>query len=130
MVYITKTRTILTFFCKFPFCREHYTLGIAGSQSWPYYIRPKRGKGQVCLTKQCLHPIPCRWRGLESHGEGGGGEGGKVLAMLKGGTKSFRVVLARELEVLAILKEGWGCKTFPPFKKRGGGRGAISFTLS
>ena len=31
---------------------------------------------------------------------GGGAE--KVLAMLKGGTKSFEVVLTRELDVLAI----------------------------
>ena len=39
---------------------------VTGSQSWRNYIGPKRGKGQVCLTKQCLHPFPSRWRGLES----------------------------------------------------------------
>ena len=61
-----KTGTVWTYFCIFPFCTGHYTLGIAGSVSWPYYIGPKRGRGQVCLTKQCLHPFPRRWRGLES----------------------------------------------------------------
>ena len=30
----------------------------------------------------------------------------KVLAMLKGGTKCFEVILTRKLEVLAILKGG------------------------
>ena len=54
--------------------------------------------------------------------------------MLKGGTKSFEVVLTWELEVLAILMGG-GRKKFPPFK-RGvqkvlpcleGGGGAKSF---
>ena len=30
----------------------------------------------------------------------------KVLAMLKGGTKSFEVVLTQELEVLAIVMGG------------------------
>ena len=42
---------------------------------------------------------------------GGGGEGAdKVLAMLKGGggTKRFGIVIAQELEVLAILN----CKKF------------------
>ena len=46
----------------------HYgpTLEVADSQSWPNYRGPKRKKGQVCLTKQCLHPFPSRWRDLES----------------------------------------------------------------
>ena len=35
--------------------------------------------------------------------EKGGGGANKVLTMPKGGTKSFEVVLPRELEVLAIL---------------------------
>ena len=48
-----------------------------------------------------------------NHAEGGGG------------TKSFEVVLTRELEVLAIVMGG-GRKKFPPFK-RGGTK---SFTLS
>ena len=67
MVYIKKRGTILTgFFYTFRFCTEHYTLEVAGSQSWPNYIGPKKEKGQVCLTRQCLHPFPSRWRGLES----------------------------------------------------------------
>ena len=37
---------------------------------------------------------------------GGGGDEEKVLAMLMGVTKSFRAVLIREPEVLAILKGG------------------------
>ena len=66
-----------------------------------------------------------RWGGggLQNGGRGvsevlalrkGGGE--KVLVLLKGGggTKSFKVVLTRELEVLAILK--WGEKGFNPLK--------------
>ena len=48
------------------FCTEHYTLEVAGSQCQPYYIGPKRGKGQVCLTRQCLHPFPSRWRGVKN----------------------------------------------------------------
>ena len=44
--------------------------------------------------------------------------------MLKGGTKSFEVVLTRELEVLAIVMGGR--KKFPPFKRHG----TRSFTLS
>ena len=43
---------------------------------------------------------------------------GKVLAMLKGGTTSFEVVLKWELD------GGGGRKTFPPFKR---GVGAKSF---
>ena len=39
---------------------------VTGAQNWPYYLGPKRGKGQVCLTRQCLHPFLSRWRGLES----------------------------------------------------------------
>ena len=42
----------------------------------------------------------------------------KVLAMLKGGTTSFKVVLTQELEVLAIVV-GWG-KSFHPLKGGGG----------
>ena len=55
----------------------------------------------------------------------GGGGAEKVLAMLKGGggTKSFEVVLARESEVLAILKGG--AKSLYPLQG-----GAKSFTLS
>ena len=50
-------------------------------------------------------------------GEGEGGEG--LLAMLKGGAqKAFGVVFTQELEVLAILTTG---RTFPPFKRGGGG---------
>ena len=49
----------------------------------------------------------------------------KVLAMLKGGTKRFEVVLTWELKVLAIVMGG-GRKKCPPFKRRG----AKSFTLS
>ena len=58
----------LYLFCMVTFCTEHYTLEVAGSQSWPYqyYIGPKRGKDQVCLTRQCLHLFPSRWCGLES----------------------------------------------------------------
>ena len=56
----------LNFFCIFTFRTEHYTLEIAVSQSWPNYIGPKRGKCQFCLTRQCLHPFPSRWHGLES----------------------------------------------------------------
>ena len=41
----------------------------------------------------------------------------KVLAMLKGGTKSFGVVFTQLLEVLAILKRGR--KMFPLFKRGG-----------
>ena len=48
------------------------------------------------------------------------GEGG-VLAILKGGTKRFEVVLAWVLEVLTIL-EGGGTKGFHPLKENGGGR--------
>ena len=43
----------------------------------------------------------------------------KVLAMLKGGTKSFKVVLTRELEVLAILMGA--AKGFHLLKVGGGG---------
>ena len=43
--------------------------------------------------------------------DGGGAE--KVLAMLKGGTKSFEVALTRELEVLAIVMGG-GAEYFRP----------------
>ena len=39
------------------------------------------------------------------------------LAMLKGGTTSFEVVLTQELEVFAIVVEE--LKTFPPFKREG-----------
>ena len=53
--------------------------------------------------------------------ERGGAE--NVLAMLKaeetGGTKSFKVVLTQELEVLAIVMGGGGAKSFHPLK--GGG---------
>ena len=59
---------------------------------------------------------------------GGGAE--KVLAMLKGGTTSFEVVLTHELEVLAILKgvqkasslykEGRGGKIDLPVLRGGG----------
>ena len=66
MVYINIRGTILTLFCIFTFCAEDYTLEVAGCQSWPNFIGPKRGKGQVCLTRQCLHPFTSRWRGLES----------------------------------------------------------------
>ena len=45
---------------------RHFTLEVTGAQSWYYYIGPKMGKGQVCLTRQYLHPFPSRWRGLES----------------------------------------------------------------
>ena len=34
----------------------------------------------------------------------------KVLAILKGGTTSFEVILTRELEVLAIMMGGWGAQ--------------------
>ena len=54
----------------------------------------------------------------------GGGEGGgvgKALAMLKGGTTSFELVLTREPEVLAIVQVMGGTKSFHSFK---GGRGA------
>ena len=40
------------------------------------------------------------------------GGGGNVLAMLKGGTKSFAVVFTQKLEVLVIRKEGGGRKKF------------------
>ena len=41
--------------------------------------------------------------------------GGKVLAMLKGGTTSFEAVLTQEHEPLPILKRGGGgAKTFGP----------------
>ena len=46
----------------------------------------------------------------------GGAE--KVLAMLKGGTTSFEVVLTWELEVLAIVMGG--TKSFHPLKGGGG----------
>ena len=39
----------------------------------------------------------------------------KVLAMLKGDTKCFEVVLTRDLEVLAIVMGGG--KMFSPFKR-------------
>ena len=70
-------------------------------------------------------------RGGATKREGGGAsevlpllKGGaeKVLAMLewgRGSTKSFEVVLTRELEVLAIVMGGR--KKFPPFKRRGVG---------
>ena len=49
------------------FFTEHYTLEVAGSQSWSNYYRAKeQKKGQVCLTRHCLHFLPSRWRGLES----------------------------------------------------------------
>ena len=35
---------------------------------------------------------------------------GKVLAMLKGGTKGFGVVFTQKFNVLAILKGGWAQK--------------------
>ena len=42
-----------------------------------------------------------------------GGEAEKVLAMLKGGgTKGFGVAPTQWLEVLLILKEGGGAKSF------------------
>ena len=44
-------------------------------------------------------------------GGGGAGQVGKVLATLKGGTKSFRVVLTQTLQVLAI--RGRGQKVLP-----------------
>ena len=44
----------------------------------------------------------------------------RILSMLKGGTKRFRVVLTRELEVLAILK-GWREKFYPVLFRGGGG---------
>ena len=47
------------------------------------------------------------------------GGGQKVLAMLKGATKSFEVVLTQKLEVLAIVMGG-SIKSFQPLK---GGRG-------
>ena len=43
--------------------------------------------------------------------KGVGGGGG--LAMLKGGTTSFGVILTWELEVLAILNLKGRCKKFP-----------------
>ena len=43
-----------------------HKLEVAGSHNWPNYIGPKKEKGQVCLTRQCLHPFLSRWRGLES----------------------------------------------------------------
>ena len=43
----------------------------------------------------------------------------KVLAMLKGGTKRFRVVFTWLLEVLAILMGGGGRKKFPLFQSFG-----------
>ena len=49
------------------------------------------------------------------------GEGGEVLAMLKGATQGFATVLTQELEVLSILKGV--CKKFPSFKMGGGGGG-------
>ena len=45
---------------------------------------------------------------FDPYKKGGGAE--QVLAMLKGGgTKSFEVVLTRELEVFSILMEGAKC---------------------
>ena len=40
----------------------------------------------------------------------GGGGAENVLAMLKGGTKSFAVVFTQKLEVLVIRKEGGGAQ--------------------
>ena len=40
----------------------------------------------------------------------------KVLAMLKGGTKRFEVVLTWELKVLAIVMGGGGAKSVHPLK--------------
>ena len=38
--------------------------------------------------------------------------------MGEGGTKSYKVVLTRELEVLAIMMGGGGAKNFNPLKGR------------
>ena len=39
-------------------------LEVAGSQSWPNYIEPKREKGQVCLTRGAfLTPFRVWYRG-------------------------------------------------------------------
>ena len=45
------------------------------------------------------------------------GRAGKVIAILKGGTTRFGVVLTQELEVLAILYRR--AKSFRPLKGRG-----------
>ena len=47
----------------------------------------------------------------------------KVKAILKGGSKRFGVVFPRKLEVLAMLKGG--AKSFQPVK--GGRKGATNF---
>ena len=47
--------------------------------------------------------------------------GGSFSHAEGGGTKSYGVVLTRELEVLAI-EMGGGRKEFPPFKRGGGGK--------
>ena len=44
---------------------------------------------------------------------------GKALAILKGGTTRFVVVLTQVLEVLTILMGG--ATSFPPFEKKGEG---------
>ena len=51
--------------------------------------------------------------------------GGNVLAMLKGGTTCFEIVLTWECEVLAIVMGGH--TMFPLFKSGGGGAGRTKF---
>ena len=94
-------------------------------------------KFRFCDIVNCS-PFSSRPKGVRglvtNYGEGGGYKnyvkfypyekgrgGGGVLAMLKGGTKSFGVVFTQKLEVLAILK----LKKFPLFKRGG----AKSFTV-